>query len=406
MKLHSLYGVISLTLMGAIWLPSSVVAGQWDINSEASLETRYFPSKPEFPNQNNTTLSPSITLEPEFVYELNDGNNRFTFTPFARVDANDKSRTHADIRELNWLHLGSSWDLTAGVSKVYWGVTESAHLVDIINQTDAVEDITGEEKLGQPMVNLNIEQPWGTVNLFVLPGFRERTFTANNARLHGPLIIDSSHATFESGQKARHVDWAVRWSQTFDNVDIAISQFIGTSREPRLLPQLKNSQTIFVPHYDQISQTGLELQLTTENTLWKAESISRTGQGKRFYATTAGFEHTLYGIADSNVDIGILFEHLYDGRDPKSAPPSIANHDVFGGFRIALNDTQDTAILFGSLFDYRSHAAFINLEAERRLTNELKLTFNSRFLVNVPPTDPLAFIRNDDFLELKLHWFF
>ncbi len=406
MKSRSFHVFLCLSLMGALGLPSAAQAEPWDISGEVSFETRYFPTKPAFPNQKNTTLSPSVMMEPEFVYPLDNGNDRFTFTPFARVDANDENRTHADIRELNWLHLGSTWDMTVGISKVYWGVTESAHLVDIINQTDAVEDMTGEEKLGQPMVNLNLEQAWGTLNLFALPGFRERTFTANNARLHGPLIIDTSQTTFESGKKNRHVDWAVRWAQTFDNLDIAISQFIGTSREPRLLPQLQNNQQIFVPHYDQISQTGLSLQLTTENTLWKAEAISRTGQGKRFYATTAGLEHTLYGIADSNIDIGVLFEHLYDGRDPKLAPPSIANHDVFGGFRITLNDTQDTAILFGTLFDYRSDALFINLEAERRLTNELKLTLNSRFFMHIPPSDPLTFFRNDDFLEMKLHWYF
>jgi len=399
------YSLLLLSVMGAFWLPSAT-AGQWDFDGQASLETRYFPYAPEFPSQKNSPLSPSVTLEPEFVYELDNGNDRFTFMSFARLDADDKKRTHADLRELSWLHLGSSWDMTTGISKVYWGVTESAHLVDIINQTDAVEDITGEDKLGQPMVNLNIEQDWGTLNLFVLPGFRERTFTANNARLHGPLPVDSAHATFESGKKARHIDFATRWSQTFGDVDLAISQFIGTSREPRLIPQLKNSQLILVPHYDLISQTGVEFQWTTENTLWKAEGISRMGQGKQFFATATGFEHTFYDLAERNIDIGVLLEYLYDGRDVNLAPVSIANHDIFAGFRITLNDTQDTAILFGTMYDHHTKAAFINLEAERRLTNQLKLKLNSRFITNVPSQDPLAYFRNDDFLELKLHWFF
>ena len=41
-----------------------------------------------------------------------------------------------------------------GLRKVYWGVTESQHLVDVINQTEGVENLDGEDKLGQPMLNL------------------------------------------------------------------------------------------------------------------------------------------------------------------------------------------------------------------------------------------------------------
>ncbi len=406
MILRTTYVVLSLWMLGVVWCPASAEAGQWDIGGQATLETRYFPYSPEFANQKKIMVSPSGTLEPEFVYEWNDGSERLTLTPFVRLDADDKRRTHADLREFNWLHLGSSWDLSVGVGKVFWGVTESVHLVDIINQTDAVEDITGEEKLGQPMVNINIEQPWGTVSLFALPGFRTRTFTSDNARLHGPFPVDTAHPTYDSGKKERHIDWAARWTQIFGDMDISISHFQGTSREPRLLPQNRGGQTVFVPHYDQIGQTGLELQLTTENTLWKAEGMTRTGHGKRFYAGAGGFEHTFYGIAESHVDIGLLLEYLYDGRDSRFAPPSIADNDIFGGFRIAMNDTQDTTLLFGASFDHHTKATFINLEAERRLTDHMKLEFNSRFFVNVPANDSIALIRSDDFLELKLNWFF
>jgi len=34
--------------------------------------------------------------------------------------------------------VADDWELTTGVSKVYWGVMEAVHLVDIINQTDFV----------------------------------------------------------------------------------------------------------------------------------------------------------------------------------------------------------------------------------------------------------------------------
>jgi len=396
---------VYLMLAALVVTPPDAESGEWDVGGQSSLELRYFPYPTAYAGQKNMKLSPSGTIEPELIYEL-DGSNRFTASPFARLDANDKRRTHVDLREFNWLHLGSSWDASMGIGKVFWGVTESVHLVDIINQTDLVEDISGEEKLGQPMVNVNIEQMWGTLSLFALPGFRPRTFTSDNARLHGPLAIDTANPQYESSKGKRHVDWAGRLAVTLGDLDISISHFQGTSREPRLLLKNRGGQDVLQPYYDQIGQTGLELQLTTENTLWKAESITRSGQGKRFYATVAGFEHTFYGVAESRADIGLLVEYMYDGRDPRFAPPSIANHDIFAGFRMALNDTQDTTALLGGSWDYRSDAGFVNLEAERRLTDHLKLEVKGRFFVHVPDGDPTAFIRNDDFLELKFRWYF
>ena len=88
----------------------------------------------------------------------------------------DGERTHFDVRELYWETFGETWDLRIGIARVFWGVVETQHLVDIINQTDTVENSDGEDKLGQPMINLSLVRDWGTVDLFVLPGFRERTF--------------------------------------------------------------------------------------------------------------------------------------------------------------------------------------------------------------------------------------
>jgi len=342
------YAFLALAFINIAWLPLSSQAGTWDFSGQAAFDLRYFPSNVEFPNQQNTIISPSAMFAPEWVYESNDRNDRLTLTPFVRLDGNDKRRTHADLREANWLHIGSNWDVVIGISKVFWGVTESLHLVDIINQSDAVEDISYEEKLGQPMLNFTIEEDWGTLNLIALPGFRPRTFSARNARLNGPFLIDTSNAIYESAKAKRHIDWAARWSRTFDQLDISISHFQGTSREPLLLLRNRGGTAVAVPLYNQIGQTGLELQLTTDNTLWKTEAITRSGQGKRFYAAVSGFEHTLYGIFASRIDLGLLMEYLIDGRDTRFAPPSFGNNDIFAGMRIALNDSQDsTALLAG-----------------------------------------------------------
>ena len=49
-------------------------------------------------------------------------------------DRKDSQRTHADLRKPNDLVFGEigdgEWELRLGVDRVFWGVTESQHLVD------------------------------------------------------------------------------------------------------------------------------------------------------------------------------------------------------------------------------------------------------------------------------------
>lgn len=384
-----------------------VTAGEFEANGSIAPELRIFPNDPAFPSQDNTTLSPSLAFEVEVVYETDNGNDRLTFSPFARLDAHDSARSHADIRTASWLHVADTWDTVVGIDKVFWGVTESRHLVDIINQDDALEDIDGEDKLGQPMVNANMLFDDTTFSLFVLPGFRERRFREDSARLSGPFPIDDNNPEFESGAGRRHIDAAARISHTIGNWDIGLTHFHGTSREPSLVPSKDNDgNTVLFPRYEQIDQTGLDVQLTTERTLWKLEAISRSGHGDRFIAAVGGVEFTLFGILDSNADLGLIAEYLYDGRDERGVPATLADDDIFLGARLVLNDEPDTQALVGAIVDRRTQATSFSIEAERRLGSDWKVELEGRFFLNVPDEDLAAGIRDDDVVTLRLTRFF
>lgn len=203
---------------------------------------------------------------------------------------------------------------------MFWGVTESRHLVDIVNQTDAVEGADGKDKLGQLMICTAFLTDWGALGLFVLPGFRERTFADDEARLRGATPVRGRDATYDASGKARHVDLAGRWSRTFDDLDLAVSHFHGTRREPTFAIAVRDGKSVLIPHYDLIDQTGLEAQLTRGAWLWKLEAITRSGHGDRFAAAVAGFEYTLYQMAGTGADLGLLFEYQYDGRRQRSLP--------------------------------------------------------------------------------------
>ena len=74
-----------------------------------------------------------------------------------------------------------------GIDKVFWGVIESRHLVDYINQTDGVEDVDGEDKLGQPMINLGLQRDWGDLIFFCCLIFVNGPLPARTAACARPL---------------------------------------------------------------------------------------------------------------------------------------------------------------------------------------------------------------------------
>lgn len=389
-------------LLTALGVSRAADAGPVTVSGNATAEVRYFSTDPADPVQKSDRLSPSFALQPEFRTEWNGGRDRALISPFLRLDADDAERSHVDLREAYWLHDQGGWEVLAGLGRVFWGVTESRHLVDIVNQTDLVEHLDEEDKLGQPMVNLNLFQSFGTVSVFVLPGFRERTFPGRRARFRGPLPIDADRPVFESPAGRGRIDLAARWSQTFDAWDVGATLFHGTGREPRLVRGLNSGGTpVLIPNYDIISQAGLDVQYTRESWLWKLEAMGRNGNGKRFAAVVAGFEYTMFGLIGP-ADLSIIAEYLRDGRSV-AAPATAADDDLFGGLRLALNNGPSTSALFGATVDRESGAAVLRFEGQHRLGDTWSLEVEAWGFTGVPASDTaLAGIRRDDFLQVRL----
>lgn len=381
-----------------------------DLSGYAGLDIRGFTEDSSLPGQRNKSIYPSVVLKPEFQFEWNDGNDRLKFTPYLRLDAFDENRRYFDIREALWLHRYDNWDLRLGIGEVFWGVAESRHLVNIINQVDTIEDIDEEDRLGQPMINLNwFSSQSGTFEFYVLPGFRERRFVDRKGRLRLDTIpIDPDSAVYESSWEDVHVDAAFRWNQVVGEWDIGISQFYGTSREARFeaRPNSLGPPTELVPHYDIINQTGVDIQWTHGSWLWKLEAFRRGGHDRTFQAIVGGLEYSFYGILGTDIDLGLLAEYLWDDRSSQ-APLTPFDDDIFSGLRFAFNDEKNTEILIGAIIDRNTGASLINLEASRRLFDSWKLSLDSRIFVNITEKDRALFaMRKDSFVNLQLAYYF
>lgn len=403
--LNGLGKAISLPLLLLIAISSSqkTLADEIEIRGSVVLEQRYFLQDPLFDSQRRANFSASAQAE---IYKaFNDGNDSVLFKPFYRQDENDKERTHADIRELIWLHVGDDWELRTGIGKVFWGQTESLHLVDVINQTDAIEAIDGEDKLGQPMVNLSLIRDWGTTSLYLLPYFRERTFAAGDGRPRFALEVDTDNPLYESNDEQRNVDWAVRWQNTFGYWDVGLSYFDGTSREPILIPQIDEMSATLQPFYPQMQQAGVDLLAVKGAWLFKFEGITRKTKAENYTAFVGGFEYTKVGVFDSSFDLGWLIEYQHDSRDNLLLVPS--QNDVMLGSRIVFNDVDGTEVLLGMVQDLdetSSRTGFI--EASSRINDNWKWRLDMWLFSSDLAQDPIYQYRRDDFVEISLEYYF
>ena len=396
------HGLAAWVTVFTLLLPAA--AGAQSLRGSVFVEARLFPNAPAFPDQRDVTASPSLVLEPEWLWESRSGNRQVRIAPFVRFDAHDPNRTHFDLREAGVLFLSDRWTVFAGVGKVFWGKTEAHHLVDIVNQTDGVEDIDGEDKLGQPMVNATLEFDSGAVDVFLFPVFRERTYAGDRGRLRGPLPL-AGDAVYDADAGRWHQDVAVRLSWFVGEIDLGVSAFRGTSREPRLVPVTIDARSTLRPHYDLIDQVSIDAQWTRGATLWKLEALTRGGHGARFGATTFGLEHTFFNLGPGAADLGVLGEVMLDGRDA-TAPIAVFDHDVFVGARWAFNDVSDTSLLGGPVVDYRTGEVVTFVEIERRFGDRWRVGLEGRWLLNTEHPAPLHGLRQDDVLTLWLSRYF
>ncbi|PCK07406.1 MAG: hypothetical protein COA42_14435 [Alteromonadaceae bacterium] len=396
---------ISLTINLSISLGMSLSSNSYsgETSGYIGAELRYFPSTGLIDSQKKFNASASGYLE--YTHDYAEGEQRIGATLFARADSTDAERSHEDIRELYWWKNFGSFELYAGVRKVFWGVTESVHLVDILNQSDTLENIDNEDKMGQAMIQLVRPSDWGTFSAFVLPYFREREFPGSDGRLRASIPI-SQDAHYQSGAEQQHVDYALRWSHYIGVWDIGLSYFSGTNRAPVLLPEISQEQTLFLrPHYQQISQAGLDLQATIDAWLLKLEAIhvDERNHGSNT-ALVTGFEYTLYNLWDRNHDLGLVLEYQLDDRT--GSRQNISQNDLVMGARWAFNDVNGSELLALASQDLDSSNRFFSVEAKRRINDDWKLSLEARMFSAIE-IDTIEFdLRKDHYLQLELRRYF
>ncbi|MFQ3244803.1 MAG: hypothetical protein ACI9SP_001439 [Arenicella sp.] len=374
-------------------------------NANVELEQRLFWQQAT--QENLSEGQTSLRLEAEYFRDWNQGDEQLIIEPFVRLDSVDDQRSHLDLRQFIWSKLNDNSEFSIGVGQVFWGVTESQHLVDIINQTDSVENIDGEDKLGQPMVRYSYFNDYGTFDAFLLPYFRARTFAGEDGRLNGGILVDNHNEVYQSSSQETHLDFALRYAKTVGDLGIGLSWFSGTSREPDLFRFFNLTDMSTTPYYALIDQFGLDLQLTTDAWLFKLEAIQRNHNdslSSDFAAATIGAEYSFVGVLGSAYDLGALAEYSWDERRENAS--SLFQNDLFVGARLALNDMNDSELLFGVAQDLDvSSSRSIFIEAGTRINSKFSVNIELRYFESNEPNDLLFRFRNDSFIQIGLEYY-
>lgn len=382
-------------------LITSLYSQAHDIYHELGLQQRVFSQHGPFETQQKGYMAASLNS----FYTYSEDENVWAAEAWLRLDPQDSDRNNLDIREVYWLHYGDVDEWQIGLARVFWGVTESAHLVDVINQTDRLEGIDGEDKLGQPMVHYTRYLEGGQFELFVLPYFRTQKVASQESRFALPFEIHDS-ALFGSNAEQHHIDFAARYSQTVDALDFSFNIFKGTDREARFV--LSDNQ--LKPFYGQTAQLGLTAQYLWGSWAFKTEAKWQSREASTLYnlnkevvrAAVTGFEYTHVGVFGSQYDLGYIVEYQFDNR---SRDQVLGQNDVFTGTRLAFNDSSSSEFIAGALVDLDDQSYSLRVEGSMRLSEQIKLELSS-YLFKSKSTNLLNGFVSEDMLELNVFWYF
>ena len=276
------------------------------------------------------------------------------------------------------------------------------------------------------MVHFTWSSDWGVMEILGLPYHRARTFPGQAGRLRLPFVVEAEQVEYESEAEERHVDFAARYSHSFGLLDMGVSAFNGTSREPYFHNFLLQPPpppppcdvrlgVSLVPCYEQIRQFGLDAQLTVGSWLFKLEAIQRTGarnlRGREedYVASVLGGEYTFYSVFGSVADLSLLGEWNYDGRGRNATPsrsPNTLENDLFFAARLAFNDVQSSEIVASMLGDVDRSTRTLAVALERRIAERWSANLEWIYLLNIDPADIHYETRRDSFVDLSLMYNF
>ena len=328
----------------------------------AEITVDYFPRNAAYHQQDDVMAKGVVSP----VMIISGDAAEFVLEP--RIVTPRRGHVYIDLKDAFVTKTLGQMDVLVGATTEFWGKNEAANLVDVINSKDYTMGLQSGEKQGMPMVKISQSMALGSLDLYAMPIFIENRYAGAESRLRPAMAYRVDESRYQADTDPDDASYAMRFSGYRGDIDFGISAFHGITRDPGAVILGGD----LVPLYHTITQYGVDLQWTSGETIYKAEVIQRNDQlnqsgiAENYHASIAGFEHTIYGVMQSNGDLALFAEYAQDSRGDDAA--SGLQNDLFMGGILSMNDVDDTQYRLITGYGLDEGSRSITLEYSRRLT--------------------------------------
>jgi hypothetical protein len=261
-----------------------------------------------------------------------------------------------------------------------------------VNQRDLLESPDIHAKLGQAGLAWAVESGNAGLALLALTLHRPRSFESSAGRFHAPGVASTS--TYEGEGGPRQIDLAGRGTIRSGGLDLGVTLFRGTSREPVFL-----RDGVARPYYRLRTQLGVDAQLVLGAALLKVELVQREEADTLTTAAVFGGEYTLGNVAGSGGDLVMIAEASWDERGRWT--PTGLDRDLFLAMRWSPNDAASTDLTIAGLFDQAAGHQITRIQARRRWREHWKLTTEVYLISRQRQIDAGYPVRRDSYVRVS-----
>lgn len=271
------------------------------------------------------------------------------------------------LRDFVTSYSTNNFNFYGGITSEFWGVTESRHLVNVINPADARFDKYGQKLLSVPIFKAGILTPGSQLSLYLMPCQRHLSSSSSNSHNYGNSATSSSES-FVDIECDGLTDFALRDEVVYGPIDLGLSYFKGISRE---INGGVNSPSKG-GNYPIISRYSIDIQATIGPSLYKLEMLAQTSSGHD-YASVGGIEYLLPYSESRISDFSILAEYLWDTRCIKDS----LNCGAMLGARWVANNASGTQMLATYSSSRYSDQYLTMLKWSQRITGSSSIFANA-----------------------------
>lgn len=366
----------------------------FDSNTDAAIGYRYFSSDSEIEKNSSAEYLYSYYSKIDSKFDAELANLSLDLRLFYNWDLEDEERRYYDLREARLNYSSGRWQFEAGNAVVFWGVSETINIVNVINQADLKESVDGKEKMGQGMLVSRYSGNINSFSIYYLPSFEPLDYPE---RPSPTIKILQDQPRFE--KNADEGEWAARWVGAFDFGDVGLSYFNGIRRDPLLVRS--GESAALIPLYVKSEHMALDSVLFWSDAIVKTELLLGKEQEEDFFAYNLGFEYPTFPSFSWWQDAAWIAEFVFDSRDEKSG--SMGQKDIFLGGRFNMGDLSQYELRIISGLDLDHYSKYLDFSFRHRLTDYIQWSAKIIQFMDVGDEDyRIKLVEDEDFIELEL----